>query len=104
MAAALVNSLLVVQSASVMCLLFCGKALTEFNTDSYGNILWDEVPAKTTEQEYSTEGRRTIGWDGFCRISFSGSSTCFFTVLIAISKAIKCNKCFVRHAAKGRWF
>ena len=65
MAAALVNSLFVVQSASVMCLLFCGKALTEFNTDSFGNILWDEVPAKTAEQEYSIEGRVV-----FCLISF----------------------------------
>ena len=102
MPAAKVNSLMVVQS--VMFLLFCGNVSTDFPVDSFGNIIWDGVPEKTAEQEYATEGRRTIGWDGFCRISFAGSSTCFFTGLIAISKAIKCNKCFVRHAAKGRWF
>ena len=73
MAAALFNSLFGFQSASVMCLLFCGKALTEFNKDSFGNILWDDVPAKTAEQEYSTEGRMV-----FVLFLF-GTSTCFRT-------------------------
>ena len=31
------------------------------SVDSFGNILLDGVPEKTPEQEYSTEGRRTVG-------------------------------------------
>ena len=57
MAASLVNSLFCSQATLVMLFLFCGKAKTEFDKDVYGNILWEEQPADTAEQEYSTEGR-----------------------------------------------
>ena len=76
MPAAIVNSLMVVQS--MMFLLFCGNVSTDFPIDSFWNIIWDGVPEKTAEQEYATEGRRTIGWDGFCRISYAGLSTCSY--------------------------
>ena len=73
MAASLVNSLFGSPSALVMLFLFCGKALTDFNKDVYGNILWEEQPADTAEQEYSTEGRMVFA------IFLFGTSTCFRT-------------------------
>ena len=62
----------------VMFLLFCGNVSTGFPVDSFGNIIWDGVSEKAPVQSDATEGRRTIGWDGFCRISYAGSSTCFY--------------------------
>ena len=68
-----VNSLFCSQASLVMLFLFCGKAKTDFDKDVYGNILFEEQPADTGEQEYSTEGRMVFA------IFLFGTSTCFRT-------------------------
>ena len=49
----------------LMFLLFSGNVSTGFPVDSYGDIIWEEVPDKAPMDGAATEGKLPIGCDGW---------------------------------------